>query len=171
MTATSSLFYFFEGVAALAAAGLLFSRNVFYGALFVIVCLLAIAGIYVLAFAEFVAVTQILVYAGGILVVILFGIMLTSKISGKPLVVQQGNVFIGTLISLTIFGFLLFYFGKQVFAPAAFVGFGDSIKPIGTGLMVEFLLPFEIAGILLLIALIGAAVTATSINKKNDATD
>jgi NADH-quinone oxidoreductase subunit J len=52
----------------------------FHGALLLITCLLALAGIYVIAFAEFVAVTQILVYAGGILVVIIFGIMLTTNL-------------------------------------------------------------------------------------------
>ena len=67
----SYIFYFFETVAALSAISLIFIRSVFYGALLVIVCLLAVAGIFVLAFAEFLAVTQILVYAGGILVVIL----------------------------------------------------------------------------------------------------
>ena len=76
MNMTSFLFYFFEAVAAISSIALVFIRNVFYGALLLISCLLALAGIYVLAFAEFIAVTQIMVYAGGILVVIILGIKL-----------------------------------------------------------------------------------------------
>jgi NADH:ubiquinone oxidoreductase subunit 6 (subunit J) len=170
MNITASLFYFFEALAALSALGLLVTRNVFYGALLVIVCLLSLAGIYILAFAEFVAITQILIYAGGILIVILFGIMLTSKIAGKPLIVQNGNSFAGILIASVIFVFLVYYFSETNFAPLQ-SPVHDTVKPIGLSLMTEFLLPFEIAGILLLIALIGAAVTATSTKMKSDVPD
>ncbi|HPH47169.1 MAG TPA: NADH-quinone oxidoreductase subunit J, partial [Chryseolinea sp.] len=69
MTVLNFIFYFLEAVAALSAISIIFIRNVFYGALLLITCLLALAGIYVLAFAEFIAVTQILIYAGGILVI------------------------------------------------------------------------------------------------------
>ena len=112
----SFIFYFFEAVAALSAISLIFIRNVFYGALLLIICLLALAGIFVLAFAEFIAVTQILVYAGGILVVILFGIMLTTKISGKPLVVEHNNKFSGSLSRDFIFCYCLStHFPKKSF--------------------------------------------------------
>lgn len=170
MNITASLFYFFEAVAAISALGLLFTRNVFYGALLVIVCLLALAGIYVLAFAEFVAVTQILIYAGGILIIILFGIMLTSKISGKPLAVKNGNYFAGILVASAIFISLVYCFHQASFPPLQ-PPVHDTIKPIGLNLMTEFLLPFEIAGILLLVSLIGAAVTATSTKLKSDVPD
>jgi NADH:ubiquinone oxidoreductase subunit 6 (subunit J) len=61
MSFVTVMFYFFEAVAVLAGLSLVFVRNVFYGALLLIVCLLSIAAIYILAFAEFVAVTQILI--------------------------------------------------------------------------------------------------------------
>ena len=83
MNIAQFMFYFFEAFAAISAIALIFIKNVFYGALLLIICLLCLAGIYIMAFAEFIAVTQILVYAGGILVVIIFGIMLTTKISGN----------------------------------------------------------------------------------------
>ena len=114
MNMTTLLFYIFEAVAALSSIALIFIRNVFYGALFFIACLLALAGIYVLAFAEFIAVTQILVYAGGILVVIIFGIMLTTKISGKPLVVEHAYDFQGPWQDILFFALLVFTIQKSL---------------------------------------------------------
>lgn len=160
MSLTISLFYFFGVLAALSALGVLLTKHVFYGALLTIVCLLALAGIYVLLYAEFVAVAQILIYAGGILVVILFGIMLTAKISGKPLAVKNRNIFAGGLVAVSLFILLVTQFkdlALPVMAPNP-----AGMTQIGTDLMTVFVLPFEIAGILLLVALMGAAATATS---------
>jgi NADH:ubiquinone oxidoreductase subunit 6 (subunit J) len=168
VTAATSLFYFFEVLAAVSALGLLFTRHVFYGAILVIVCLLSLAGIYVLAFAEFVAVVQILIYAGGILIVILFGIMLTSKTSGKPLVVQNSNTFAGGLICVMIFVFLVYFFNQENFIGSNVIRQTDPIRLVGANMLVPYLLPFEIAGILLLIALVGAAVTASSTKTTTD---
>jgi NADH:ubiquinone oxidoreductase subunit 6 (subunit J) len=105
MTLATFMLYFFEAIAAAAAIAIVLVRNVFYGALLLIVCLLALAGIYVLAFAEFVAVTQILIYAGGILVIIIFGIMLTTRIADKPLKVEHANIFSGLLLAGGCFSF------------------------------------------------------------------
>lgn len=167
MTLVSFLFYFFEVVAALSAIGLSLVKNVFYGALLLIVCLLALAGVYVLAFAEFVAVTQILVYAGGILVVIIFGIMLTTKISGKPLVVNHAYVLSGLTVAFACFGLLLYALQLQTFSipPSGQVP-AYSIDSVGVALFSSYVLPFEIAGLLLLMALIGAAIIASSVKPK-----
>lgn len=173
MTLASFMFYFFEAAAALSAIALVLVRNVFYGALLLIVCLLAVAGIYVLAFAEFVAITQILIYAGGILVVIIFGIMLTSKISEKPLVVEHAFIFSGILAAAGCFALLVFVLSKESFiqktpAPGQSIQF-NHVNTIGISLFGKYMLPFEIAGLLLLMALIGASVVASTIkSKKND---
>lgn len=168
MNVLNILFYFFEGVAAASALGIIFIRNVFYGALLLIVCLLSLAALYVFMFAEFVAVTQILIYAGGILIVIIFGIMLTSRIAGKAMVVEHAYVFGGALVAVIFCSLLIYFFGRQPFASQSVVNVQqeDMIQRIGTGFMQEFLLPFEVAGILLLIALIGAAVIASTAKPK-----
>jgi NADH:ubiquinone oxidoreductase subunit 6 (subunit J) len=161
MSISSLLLYFFMVMAAMSALALVFIKNVFYAALLLIACLLAIAGVYVLAFAEFLAVTQIMIYAGGVLVVIIFGIMLTSKLSGKALVVNHTNKFSGALVAATLFYIFIHVFSSaniQTSAPPP----GDNVKQIGINLMTSFLLPFELAGVMLLVALIGAAVTASS---------
>jgi len=166
MTPASFLFYFFEVVAALSAIALALARNVFYGALLLIVCLLALAGIYVLAFAEFIAMTQILIYAGGILVVIIFGIMLTTKISAKPMAVGHTSTFAGVVLSSGCFFLLVYALSKESFLqthgdPEA-VNF-NSVNTIGIALLSEYMLPFEVGGLLLLISLIGASVVASTI--------
>lgn len=169
MSLASIFFYFFATAAALAAISMIFVKNVFYGALLLIVCLLSLAGIYVLAFAEFVAVVQILIYAGGILVVIIFGIMLTSKISGKPLVVEHANWFGGLLVSGLLFVILTYFISQQTFiSTSPHISAYNQINSIGIGLMTDFVLPFEVAGILLLAALIGASVLASTIKSKRE---
>jgi NADH:ubiquinone oxidoreductase subunit 6 (subunit J) len=166
MNVSSFMFYFFEAFAAISAIALIFIKNVFYGALLLFICLLCLAGIYVMAFAEFIAVTQILVYAGGILVVIIFGIMLTTKISGKPLVVEHAHTFSGVLAGISFFSLLVWYIFKQSFLTSGVPGSFNNIQSVGIGLMTEYALPFEVAGILLLIALIGAAVMASNHSKR-----
>jgi NADH:ubiquinone oxidoreductase subunit 6 (subunit J) len=164
MNAITFLFYFFEVLAVVSAVSIIFIRNVFYGALLLIVCLLSIAALYVLFNAEFIAVTQILVYAGGILVVIIFGIMLTTRISGKPLVVEHGYKISGGLIGILFSGLLIFFFSSESFSPAMRqpAVMPDNLKVVGLSLMSDFLLPFEIAGVLLLVALLGAIIISSS---------
>ena len=168
MSLVAFMFYFFEAVAALSAVALALVRNVFYGALLLVVCLLALAGIYVLAFAEFIAVTQILIYAGGILVIIIFGIMLTTKISEKPLVVEHSYILSGLLASVGCFSLLSTVLSKESFVSSAQVAMPtvNSAQTIGVSLFSKYMLPFEVAGLLLLIALIGASVLASNIKSR-----
>jgi NADH:ubiquinone oxidoreductase subunit 6 (subunit J) len=171
MTFVTFIFYFFEAAAAISALGLALSRNVFYGALMLIVCLLALAGIYILAFAEFVAITQILIYAGGILVVIIFGIMLTTKILEKPLTVEHAYIGSGVLAAVAFFVLMGVVLAKESFYEPATTTTEttfNNVNVIGISLFSKYTLPFEIAGLLLLIALIGASVIASTIKSKND---
>ena len=167
MNANILIFYGFQVMAALSAIALLFIRNVFYGTLLLIVCLLSLAGVYIFLNAEFIAVTQILIYAGGILVLIIFGVMLTSKFSGKPLVVENKHWLPGIVVGAFFFGLLTklfpeshFYTNDQLLRESTYT----PINQIGILLMSDYVLPFEVAGLLLLIALISAAVIASSFN-------
>ena len=162
------MFYFFGSLAVVSALMLAIVRHVFYGALLLIVCLLALAGIYVLAFAEFVAITQILIYAGGILVVIIFGIMLTTR-SEKPLLVEHTNVLAGVFVALASFGGLVSLLNNETFRladPSSGSITLSHVNTIGVSLMTTYMLPFEVSGILLLMALVGAAVIASTIKRK-----
>jgi len=170
MNSASFIFYFFEFLAAISAVGIILVRNVFYGALLLLVCLLCVAAVYVLAVAEFVAVTQILVYAGGILVLIIFGVMLTSRISGKPLVVTNQYWFMALVVGFSCFVFLTTLYSKQEFWPEdpTTAVPGNMMHSVGVLLMTDFILPFEIAGVLLLVALVGSAVMASFAESKKE---
>jgi NADH:ubiquinone oxidoreductase subunit 6 (subunit J) len=169
MSLYNLIFYFFEAVAAITSISLVFVRNVFYAALLLIACLLSVAGLYVLSFAEFVAVTQIMVYAGGVLVLIIFGIMLTARLGEKPLQVEHSNLFPAIVITLALFILLCFFLRSAHFFKAQILNpkFGiNSIETIGINLMTVYMVPFEIAAILLLVALIGAAIVASHKSKE-----
>jgi NADH-quinone oxidoreductase subunit J len=165
MNGVNILFFFFIVLAAATAAAILFSKNVFKSALFLLLSLLSVAALYVLSFAEFVAVAQILVYAGGILVIIIFGIMLTTKISGRPLIVENTHIVTGGITGITFLVLLIQYL------PSAFTVTQGRLLPrnisaIAFEIFSEYSVAFEIAGFLLLIALIGAAVITSNVKTK-----
>jgi NADH-quinone oxidoreductase subunit J len=164
MTIVKVLFYFFMASAAVSAGAILFSKNVFKSALFLLVCLLSVAALYVLSFAEFLAVTQILIYAGGILVVIIFGIMLTTRLSGRPLIVDNTNIFGGIIAGAALFWLLVSHIPSGAMDEQSVNP--ESVSVIGLILFRDYSLPFEVAGILLLVALIGAAVITSRLKPK-----
>jgi NADH:ubiquinone oxidoreductase subunit 6 (subunit J) len=171
MTLFNIIFYFFVGLAAVSAVSILFVRNVLYAALLLIICLLSIAGIYVMSGAEFLGISQLLIYAGGVLVLIIFGIMLTGKIAGKPLEADSKNIFVGTLVGFGFLFLLTYAINLTEFGSLTIPIDNDQqhhVEKIGVLIMSDYVAPFELVGILLLISLVGAAVIA-SLSKKNAA--
>ena len=166
MNAAVILHYFFIVTAAVATVALLFARSVFYGALFLMIILLSLAGLYVISFAQFLAVTQIPVYAGGVLVLIIFAIMLTSHINGKPLMVDHSNRLWGGLLGMTFFAILIYLIAGQINWNNVHSAEPFALPVFGRLLMTSYVLPFELIGIVLLVALIGAAVVASSTTKR-----
>ena len=166
MPISNLIFYLFATVAVLSGLGILLSKNVLYAAFLLILTFFCVAGIYVFAGAEFVAVTQVMIYAGGVLVLIVFGVMLTNKISGQQAQTENHNRFAGLLIGGCTFAGLCYLIAKTGFGAIAAMRHGQAhthdgvIKKTGVLLMSDYLLPFEIVGILLLMALIGAAIVA-----------
>jgi NADH:ubiquinone oxidoreductase subunit 6 (subunit J) len=174
MTLLKIIFYFFEILAALSAIAILFTRNVLYAALLLIICLLSIAGIYIMTGAEFLGISQILIYAGGVLVLIIFGIMLTGRVAGKPLEADSKNIFVGSLGGLAFLFLLTYAINLTAFDFLPPPSDGDQrhhIEKIGVLIMSDYVAPFELAGILLLISLIGAAVIASFTKIKRNAAD
>jgi NADH-quinone oxidoreductase subunit J len=155
------VFYVFALITILSAFVVVFSRNILYSAFSLMFTFFGVAGLYVLLQADFLAVTQILIYVGGILVLMLFGVMLTNKVVSVDLKTGTLQAIPALLIVFLVFGTLgpLFYTTwKGVSAPAP--AMQSTVKPIGELLMTSYLLPFEIASVVLLVALIGAVMTA-----------
>ena len=158
--------YFFATSTVVAALGILFSKNVFKAALLLLVTLLCVAALFVLSAAEFVAVTQILIYAGGVMVLIIFSIMLTTSMSGKPMVVSHANLISGGALGVVTIAMITKAVLQQDIADAQLLSTPPEIHNIGLRLMTTYSLPFELSGILLLVALIGASVLISFLKDK-----
>lgn len=156
------LFYVFAGLVLLGALGILLTKNVLYGAFMLMISLLAIAVIFILASADFLAVTQIMVYVGGILVLLIFGVMLTNKVAGKSVTTGHHQVWTASILGLVLFTILFLVFYKAKFPVSEQNGIHDiaPLKKLGWQLMTEYVLAFELTGVLLLVALIGASFIA-----------
>lgn len=163
------VFYIFAALTALSAFLILFARNVLHAAFLLIICFLGVAAVYVFAGADFVAITQVMVYVGGILVLMIFGVMLTNKISGQAVTTQTYHHFWGGIVGVSVFSLLLYAIIKANVSSLPWIAkaysSGEVVKEstiqlIGIKLMSEYILPFEVAAVLLLIALIGAAYIA-----------
>ena len=135
-----------------------FSPSLIHSAVSLMFTLFGTAGLYVFLYADFVAATQVVIYVGGILVLIIFGVMLTNRIEKSSIASSSKNQFVGGACSLAIFIMLIgVIFNTSWQTGNEYVSEG-SVSLIGKMLLTEYLLPFEIASILLLAALMGAAL-------------
>ncbi|MEW6653426.1 MAG: NADH-quinone oxidoreductase subunit J [Bacteroidota bacterium] len=155
------LFYLFAVITLVSAWFVVTTRNVIYSAFFLLFTFFGVAGIYVLLAADFIAVVQIMVYVGGILILLLFGVMLTNKITNVDIKSGTANLLSASLLTGVLMGALVsvMVFTDWKVEPAEIIP-ATTIKTLGTMLLTDYVLFFELLGILLLIALIGAASIA-----------
>lgn len=175
MTATI-LFYIFAFLAAASAIGVAVSRRIVRTAVCLFLALVSMAGLYFLLQAEFLAAVQLVVYAGGTLILIVFGVMLTSNapfVSYQP---SRGEILIALLVGALMFSSLAFamldwtrLYGPTagpapgagpIDAPATATGEDYGVLNLGTALLGDYLLPFELISVVLLVVMIGAAYLA-----------
>jgi len=152
-------FWIFAGLAGLSSIFVVATRNVVHAALGLAAALVAAAGLFILFGAEFVGLAQILIYVGAVVILFLFGIMLTSQAPGRPVIDNQQRG-LAAVVALGIFG---------VLAAGIIAAFGDRkvsfdvafpVKELGSDLFTRWVLPFEAVSVLLLAALVGAIVLA-----------
>ena len=160
MSITLAVFYLLAAVTVVSALGVALSRSIVYSAFALMGALLGVAAIFVLLGADFLGVVQLLVYVGGILVLTLFAVMLTHRISD----VNVSNRAVGRGAGLVVVGIVLVWMlqvaRKAVWVvkepgPAAPTTYG-----VGQAFLTDFVLPFEVASIVLLAALVGAIVVS-----------
>jgi len=167
----SILFYFFGGVAVLSAALMVTRRNAMHSAVFLITTLLATAGIFLQLRAEFLFIAQIILYVGGIMVLFIFVIMLVRLDVALHHIRFRLQKFVAVLVALAL-GLevvAILYSARQLPGQGLFVtgsAPADALSPnsqkLGESLFSSYLLPFEIASVLLLVAMVGAVVMAKS---------
>ncbi len=161
MTVNLLLFLSLAVVCIATALGMLLSRSAVYSALYLVLNFGTVAVFYILLNAPFIALTQVTVYAGAIMVLFLFVIMLlgTERLPGSGVLPWQRPLAIalaGVLILEA--GYLLFLRGVPAGVIAAPVEQFGSPQGIGTTLFGQYLLPFEVTSVLLLIAMVGAII-------------
>jgi len=163
---TNLILFLILGLTAIATAlGMLFSRNAVYAALFLIINFCTVAVFYLLLDAPFIALTQVTVYAGAIMVLFLFVIMLlgAEQTGRTPTTwwMQRTPIFLGAVLLVETIGIIYNQRNNMPAVAPASAAFGT---PAGVGeiLFNQYLLPFEVTSILLLVAMIGAIVLSKS---------
>ena len=161
------LFYIFGAIAVVSAILVITRHNVVHSAAFLGSTLFAVAGIFLTLHAEFLAGVQVIVYVGGILVLFVFVIMLISVERAEHERQFNRQWMVALLTAVILVGEIGYaiYRGRDSFVlpdvvtPPAAVAVGNS-QQVGMALYTQYLLPFEIASILLLVAIVGAVVLA-----------
>jgi NAD(P)H-quinone oxidoreductase subunit 6 len=155
------VFFVLAAIAMVSAGGVAFSRNIIYSALALLGTLLSTAALYIYLKAEYVAITQLLIYVGGVLVLILFAVMLTSRIDEKKHSNPSLYVFPGLGLLAALLGLTTYIAARTPWKQGATtLSNEDTVRTIGDVFLREYLLPFEIASLVLLATLIGAVVVA-----------
>jgi NADH-quinone oxidoreductase subunit J len=154
------LFFALATLAVAGAAAVALARNILHSALGLLLALLGAGGLYVYLSADFVAVAQLLIYIGGVLILVLFAIMLTSRITEVTISNTSFGLAGGVALFIAVAPVL---FTVALVTPWAAREPGplvSSTAAIGNGLLTRWLLPFEIASLVLLATLVGAVVIA-----------
>jgi NADH:ubiquinone oxidoreductase subunit 6 (subunit J) len=160
-TVSAVLFYLFAAIAAVSALTMVLSRNVVRTAVCLLFTLVGVAGLYFLLEAEFLAAVQLVIYAGGTLILIIFGVMLTSKSPFAHFEPKLGEVVIAMSVGIVLLAALLLAIRTAQFAPEPVVK--DQKYPVaalGQALLGDYLVPFELASVILLVVMIGAGYLA-----------
>lgn len=175
MTIAQIAFYGFASLTLVSGMFILFTKNVLYAGFALLATFLGVAALYVFAGADFLAVTQLLIYVGGVLVLILFGIMLTNRTADQDYIHSDSrNVVVGILTTGILLAILIAVILKAKFSGLLWMQKtstaskmeASTLSRIGENLMTDYVLPFEIAGLILMVALMGAAFIASQTAKK-----
>lgn len=138
---------------------IVFSRNIVHAAYALCLTLVGVAGIYVMLSNELLAVVQIMLYAGGVVILLAFGVMMTNRLRGEKVISGTRNVILGAVISLGLFALLGYLITNASFDPKE-VSSQEQIKTIGVSFLTDHLVAFELIAFILLVALVGAAYLA-----------
>lgn len=136
------------------------AKNLVRAAVALILCFLGVAGFYVLLDAEFVAASQVLIYVGGITVLLLFAIMLTWRISDRGVKMYNEMKGVSFLAAAALAAILLVVLLQGNWAAQPAAQQSKTTAAIGKLFMTTYVLPFEVASILLLVGLVGAIILA-----------
>jgi len=164
----SALFFVFAGLAIACAISLVYHKNPLYSAISLVGVFIALSCIYVTLAAPFIAAVQILIYAGAIMVLVVFVIMLLNLEEDKPLNRLRYLYAVGGGLGLILLAQTFFIFYAVSKKPNQYIETDETVGKtlnIGTAMYTEYLLPVEIVGILLLMAIVGGVILARRLDQ------
>jgi NADH-quinone oxidoreductase subunit J len=160
VTAQEYAFAVIAAVGSISAIAVVTARNVVHAALYLVVALLSVGATFLLLGAEFAGWVQILIYVGAIVILFLFGLMLTKAPIGRD-TLDNAHRWVGLLVAAGVFAGLVFLIqGAFPLDSPQFEVFRSTTRAVGESMFRDFVLPFEAISFLLLAALIGAIVLA-----------
>ncbi len=142
------------------ALGVVLTKNLFHSVLWLALGLVSTAGIFLLLDAEFLAAVQVLLYAGGVITVVVFAIVVTEKLVGEKISHTSKRLAGGAIVAAGILAMVANVIQRAGLDLARPEVSGDATHAIGMSLLTKFLLPFELLGVLLLAGLIAASYFA-----------
>lgn len=158
MNGEAVVFYVLAAITVGSAGVVVLARSLIYSAFALLFTFVGVAGLYLLLGADFLAASQLLIYVGGILVLLLFGVMLTHKLYDLDLRSEVTQFLPGAFVAGGLFAILGLVAWKAEWAGGGGRAPAATTREIGELFMGRYLLPFEAASILLLVALMGAAM-------------
>jgi len=155
------IFYLFAAVTIISAIFVVTTRNIVHSAFYLLFTLFGIAGLYITLGADFVGIVQLIVYVGGILILILFGVMLTHKITNVQIKTGTLQLLPASIAVGIMAGFIIYVFNSTTwYTKTNTITSSSTLTNLGYLLLNQYAIAFELLGIILLIALIGAASLA-----------
>jgi NADH-quinone oxidoreductase subunit J len=138
------------------ALAVVLSKNLFHAVLWLALALTGTAGVFLLLDAEFLAAVQLLLYAGGIITIVVFAIVVTERLVGERITQTNMRIGGGALISLVLLGFIVNVLRKSPLPGARPEMPGDLTRMLGMSVLTRYVLPFELLAVLMLVGMLGA---------------
>jgi NADH:ubiquinone oxidoreductase subunit 6 (subunit J) len=142
------------------ALAVVLSRNLFHSVLWLALALTGTAGVFLLLEAEFLAAVQLLLYAGGVVTIVVFAIVVTERLVGERITQTNRRITAGVVTALAFVALVVNFISQQPLATTRQPLTTDLTRTLGESVLTRFVLPFELLGVLMLAAMLGAVYFA-----------
>ncbi|MEP0987376.1 NADH-quinone oxidoreductase subunit J [Ekhidna sp.] len=139
---------------------ILITKNIVHAAYALCLTLVGVAGLYVLLMSELLAVVQIMLYAGGVIILLAFGVMMTNRLRGEKVLSESKNQILGGMIALGTLSGLMYLISSTSFDNSSELVKSDQVRQLGISFLTDHIIAFELIAFILLVALVGAAYLA-----------
>jgi NADH-quinone oxidoreductase subunit J len=153
-------FWALAGLLLASALAVVLSKNLFHSVLYLALALTGTAGIFLTLDAEFLAAVQLLLYAGGVITIVVFAIVVTERLVGDRITQTSRHLGAGAIVAAAVLVAILWFVARAALPDRRPPLEGDLTRAIGQAVLTRFVLPFELLGVLFLVALLGATYFA-----------